>query len=183
MAYTLQLLHFADGEAGLLASTTAPYLAALVDAFEDDYSNTLILAGGDNYIPGPFLAAGTDPSVIAVAGKGDNPGAADIEIHNRIGVEASTIGNHEFDLGTRAFSDAINDAAFPYLSANLDFSGDGDISGRYTETVGVGGLEEASTLARRVVPSAVVTKGVNSSASWGPPPRSSNRSLPPVAWR
>ncbi len=159
MAYTLQLLHFADGEAGLLASITAPYLAALVDAFDDDYSNTLILAGGDNYIPGPFLAAGTDPSVIAVAGRGDNPGAADIEIHNRIGVEASTIGNHEFDLGTRAFSDAINDAAFPYLSANLDFSGDGDISGRYTETVGVGGLEEASTLARRVVPSAVVTKG------------------------
>ncbi|MDM7937778.1 MAG: bifunctional metallophosphatase/5'-nucleotidase [Cyanobium sp. CZS 48M] len=159
MAFILQLLHFADGEAGLLASNTAPYLAALVDAFDDDYTNTLILAGGDNYIPGPSLAAGTDPSVIAVAGKGDNPGAADIEIHNRIGVEASTIGNHEFDLGTRAFSDAINDAAFPYLSANLDFSGDGDISGRYTETVGVGGLEEAFTLARRVVPSAVVTKG------------------------
>jgi 2',3'-cyclic-nucleotide 2'-phosphodiesterase (5'-nucleotidase family) len=159
VAYTLQLLHFADGEAGLLASTTAPYLAALVDAFDDDYTNTLILAGGDNYIPGPFLAASTDPSVIAIAGKGDNPGAADIEIHNRIGVAASTIGNHEFDLGTRAFSDVINDAAFPYLSANLNFSGDSDISGRYLDTTTLIGLEEASTLARRIVPSAIITEG------------------------
>lgn len=157
--YTLQLLHFADGEAGLLASQTAPNLAALVDAFEDDYANTLILAGGDNYIPGPFFAAGTDPSVAAQHSRGDNPGAADIEIHNRIGVEASTIGNHEFDLGTRVFSDAVGDAAFPYLSANLDFSADPDISGRYTETVGVGGLENVAGLSGRIVPSAVVREG------------------------
>ncbi len=158
-AFTLQLLHFADAEAGLLASQTAPNLAALVDAFDDDYANTLILAGGDNYIPGPFLAAGTDPTVQAIHGLGDNPAAADIAIHNIIGVQASTIGNHEFDLGTRAFSDAIADAAFPYLSANLDFSADSDIAGRYLETVGVGGLEDIATLARRIVPSAVATYG------------------------
>jgi 2',3'-cyclic-nucleotide 2'-phosphodiesterase (5'-nucleotidase family) len=157
--FQLQLLHFADGEAGLLASSTAPNLAALVDAFDDDYANTLILSGGDNYLPGPFMAAGTDASVAATHDKGNNPFAADIEIHNRIGVEASTIGNHEFDLGTNAFSDAINDANFAYLSANLDFSGDGALSGRYQETVGVGGLEDVSTLAKKIVPSAVVDKG------------------------
>jgi 2',3'-cyclic-nucleotide 2'-phosphodiesterase (5'-nucleotidase family) len=157
--FKLQLLHFSDAEAGLLASTTAPNLAALVDAFEDDYANTLILAGGDNYIPSPFFAAGTDPTVAATHTRGDNPGAADIEIHNRIGVEASTVGNHEFDFGTRVFSDAVADAAFPYLTANLDFSGDADIRGRYTETVGVNGLEDVSALAGRIVPSAVVDKG------------------------
>ncbi len=156
-AFTLQLLHFADAEAGLLASQTAPNLAALVDAFDDDYANTIILAGGDNYIPGPFAAAGTDAVVAATHTRGNNPFAADIEIHNRIGVQASTVGNHEFDFGTNAFSDAINDTTFPYLSANLDFSGDSGISARYQETVGVGGLEEASTLARKVVPSAVIT--------------------------
>lgn len=155
--FTLQLLHFADAEAGLLASQTAPNLAALVDAFDDDYANTIILAGGDNYIPGPFAAAGTDAVVAATHNKGNNPFAADIEIHNRIGVQASTIGNHEFDFGTNAFSDAVNDTAFPYLSANLDFSGDSGISARYQETVGVGGLEEASTLAKKIVPSAVIT--------------------------
>jgi 2',3'-cyclic-nucleotide 2'-phosphodiesterase (5'-nucleotidase family)/DNA-binding beta-propeller fold protein YncE len=157
--FTLQLLHFADGEAGLLAGETAPNLAALVDAFDGDYANTLILAGGDNFLPGPFLAAGTDATVAATHSRGNNPGAADIEIHNRIGVEASTIGNHEFDLGTNAFSDAINDAAFPYLSANLDFSADSAISARYQETVGVGGLENVTSLARKIVPSAVVEKG------------------------
>ncbi|MFM2196989.1 MAG: Trifunctional nucleotide phosphoesterase protein YfkN precursor [Verrucomicrobiota bacterium] len=157
--FTLQLLHLADAEAGLLASSTAPNLAALVDAFDGTYPNTLILAGGDNYIPGPFAAAGTDAAVAATHDKGNNPFAADIEIHNRIGVEASTVGNHEFDFGTNAFSDAINDAAFPYLTSNLDFSADTGISARYQETVGTGGLEEASTLAKKIVPSAVVTKG------------------------
>ena len=157
--YTLQLLHLADAEAGLLASQTAPNLAALVDAFDSTYPNTLILAGGDNYIPGPFAAAGTDALVAATHDKGNNPFAADIEIHNRLGVEASTVGNHEFDFGTNAFSDAINDTNFAYLTSNLDFSGDSSISSRYQETVGTGGLEEAATLAKKIVPSCVLTKG------------------------
>ncbi len=159
VAYTLQLLHFADAEAGLLAPHTAPNLAALVDAFDHTYPHTIILAGGDNYIPGPFAAAGTDALVAATHNKGNNPFAADIEIHNRIGVEASTVGNHEFDFGTNAFSDAIADTNFPYLTANLDFSGDAGISARYQETVGVGGLEEASSLKNKIVPSCVLTKG------------------------
>ncbi|MFM9088173.1 MAG: 5'-nucleotidase C-terminal domain-containing protein, partial [Cyanobium sp.] len=170
--YSLQLLHFSDGEAGLLAPDTAPNLAALVDAFDGSVPNTLILAGGDNYIPGAFLNGGTDATVRddlnLVSGStitGNQPIAAvDIAIHNLIGVEASTIGNHEFDLGTRVFRDAINPASgwvgaqFPYLSANLDFSGDADLSGRFTNTVGTG-LEDASSLKGRLVPSAVVTKG------------------------
>jgi 2',3'-cyclic-nucleotide 2'-phosphodiesterase (5'-nucleotidase family) len=153
--YTLQLLHFADAEAGQLASQTAPNLAALVDRFEDEYDNTLILAGGDNYIPGPFAAAGTDSTVVATHTKGNNPFAADIEIHNRIGVQASTVGNHEFDFGVNAFADALIDAAFPYLSANLDFTVDSAISGRFTETVGNNALENINSLAARVAPSAV----------------------------
>ena len=170
--FTLQLLHLADGEAGLLAAETAPNLAALVDAFDGSVPNTLILAGGDNFIPGPFLNGGTDISVRddlnATTGStitGNQPIAAvDIAVHNLIGVEASTIGNHEFDLGSRIFRDAINPASgwvgaqFPYLSANLDFSGDADLSSRFTNTVGAG-LEEASSLKGRLVPSAVVTKG------------------------
>ncbi|TAE75796.1 MAG: hypothetical protein EAZ65_09395 [Verrucomicrobia bacterium] len=157
--FKLQLLHLADAEAGLLASQTAPNLAALVDAFDGTYPNTLILAGGDNYIPGPFAAAGTDAAVAATHSRGNNPFAADIEIHNRIGVEASTVGNHEFDFGTNAFSDAIADTNFPYLSSNLDFSGDSALSTRYAETVGTGGLEEASSVKNKIVPSCVVTKG------------------------
>ena len=170
--YRLQLLHLADGEAGLLASQTAPYLAGLVDGFDNTYANTLILAGGDNFIPGPFLNGGTDLSVRdelnAVTGSnitGNLPIAAvDIAIHNLIGVEASTIGNHEFDLGPRIFRDSFTPASgwvgaqFPYMSANLDFSGDADLSSRFTNTTATTGLEEASAQKGKIVPSAVVTK-------------------------
>jgi len=176
--YRLQLLHFSDGEAGLLASQTAPYLAALVDGFDHTHANTLILAGGDNFIPSPFLNGGTDLSVrdelnavtgstISLSASTNHPIAAvDIALHNLIGVEASTIGNHEFDLGPRVLRDAITPgsvagwvgAQFPYLSANLDFSGDTDLNPRYTNTTATAGLEEATTLKGRIAPSAVVTK-------------------------
>jgi predicted extracellular nuclease/small nuclear ribonucleoprotein (snRNP)-like protein len=170
--FTLQLLHFADAEAGLLASQTASRMAALVDRFDDQYANTLVLAGGDNFLPGPFLAAGTDPSVISalnqVTGSTLAPNAtvpiaaADIAIHNIIGVQASTIGNHEFDLGSRVLNDAIaptatyKGALFPYLSSNLDFSADSDIRGRFTNTTMQAGLEQANTLNGRIAPSAVI---------------------------
>jgi predicted extracellular nuclease/2',3'-cyclic-nucleotide 2'-phosphodiesterase (5'-nucleotidase family) len=179
--YTLQLLHLSDGEAGLLAPQTAPNLAALVDAFDDDFANTLILAGGDDFLAGPFLAGGTDLSVIpvlnAVTGSTIGAttnipiGAVDIAILNSIGVEASTIGNHEFDLGSRVLRDAFSPnlgaagwvgAQFPYLSANLDFSGDADLNPRFTNTLdgGTGTLvPEASSLKGRIAPSAVITKG------------------------
>jgi len=172
-AFTLQLLHFSDAEAGLLASSTAPRLAALVDQFEGEFVNSITLAGGDNFIPGPFLAAGTDASIIStlnavtgstLAASATVPiGAADISLHNLIGVQASTIGNHEFDLGSRVFRDSFiagsgyNGAQFPYLSANLDFSGDADLSSRFTDTVATAGLEEASGLKNRIAPSAVIT--------------------------
>lgn len=158
--FTLQLLHLSDGEAGLLAPDTAPILGALVDRFEDEYANTLVLSGGDNFIPGPFLIAGADPSLSAVIGGTTALGRPDIAIYNALGIDASAIGNHEWDLGSQVLRDAYGSAsgwggaAFPYLSANLDFSKDSAIN----PTV-VGGGQEASAIKGRVAPSAVVTQG------------------------
>lgn len=175
--FTLQLLHLSDGEAGLLAGSTAKYLAALVDAFDDDYANTLILSGGDTFLPGPFLAAGTDPSVIATlnavtgstiaAGATVPIGAVDTAIHNEIGVEVSAIGNHEWDLGSNAFAGSFTPgggwvgASYAMVSANLDFSGDSAINPRFTNTVGNGATPtpDASTLKGRIAPAVVVEKG------------------------
>lgn len=163
-AYTLQLLHFSDAEAGLLASNTAKYLAALVDAFEGEYANSITLASGDLFLPGPFLAGGTDPSLATLVPGNSNPGRIDISIMNAIGIELSAIGNHEFDLGSNVLSSAITagsgyaGALFPYLSANLDFTGDSALFGRYVETVGVNGLEEATALRGRITPSTVITE-------------------------
>ncbi len=174
-AFTLQLLHLADGEAGLLAAQTAPNLAALVDAFDNSFANTLILAGGDNFLPGPFLAAGTDPSVgttlnsstgsTIAAGANLPIAAVDIGIHNIIGVEASGVGNHEWDLGSTVFASAIASgsgwvgARFPYVSSNLNTAADSAISGRVTNTLTAPSIAEASTLQGRLVPAAVITEG------------------------
>lgn len=180
--FTLQLLHFSDAEAGALAPSTAHLLAAMVDAFEDDYANSITLASGDLFLPGPFLAAGTDLSIkgvlnqvsgstISLAPGVNIPiGAVDVQIMNQIGVQLSAIGNHEFDLGSRVLRDAISPnlgaagyvgANYAYLSANLDFSGDADLNPRFTNTVGTGTLanEEASDLKGRIAPSAVIYEG------------------------
>ncbi|MHB9879420.1 choice-of-anchor I family protein [Pacificimonas sp. ICDLI1SI03] len=147
--YTLQLLHFGDPEVGTLGTDTAPMIAAMIDGFEDSFVNTLILSAGDNYIPGPFLTAGYL----------EGNGFPDIEILNAMGVQASAIGNHEFDLGTGVFADAVEAAMFPYISANLDFSGDSATSGLFTDTTATSGLELASDFAGRIVPSAVIEEG------------------------
>lgn len=171
--YTLQLLHFADAEAGMLASSTAPKLAALVDKFEDAYANSITLAGGDNFLPGPFLAAGTDDGVRTVFNSvtgstvtGTMPIAGvDIALHNLMGVQASAVGNHEFDLGSNVLVGAFGGgsgfggAQFPYISANLDVSADSALKARYTDTTATAGLEEASSLKGRMAPSAVITEG------------------------
>jgi VCBS repeat-containing protein len=178
--FRLQLLHFSDGEASLLATNTAKNLAAMVDAFEDQFANTLVLSGGDNFLAGPFLSAGTDASVRAAinaasgstvaAGVNVPIAAADIAMLNAIGVDASTIGNHEFDLGSRVLRDAFtpgsvagwSGANFVYLSSNLDFSGDADLNPRFTNTVGNGAgtlTPEANTLKGRIAPAAVITEG------------------------
>jgi 2',3'-cyclic-nucleotide 2'-phosphodiesterase (5'-nucleotidase family) len=167
--YTLQVLHLADAEAGLLASQTAPNLAALVDAFDGTYPNTLILAGGDNFIPSPFLNAGTDPALNAVPSIGKTAFARpDIAIHNEIGVEASAIGNHEWDLGTAVFTDAIRPdgawigAQFPHISLNLDYSADSAALGRSMDVPLDGtatAVPETSANKSKLVPTAVITKG------------------------
>ncbi len=184
--YRLQLLHLSDGEAGTLAPDTAPYLAALADRFEDQYANSITLAGGDTFLPGPFLAAGTDPALIPVInattgstistapGTTPAPGVVDTAIHNLIGVEASGIGNHEWDLGSNVYQASITPgggwvgARYVSLSANLVLnptplvpnSADA-LNGRFTQTVGTGILanEEAQDLRGRIAPSAVINEG------------------------
>lgn len=159
MAYDLQILHASDMEAGLAAIADAPRFAAIVDAFDHTYANTLILSAGDNFLPGPFFNAGGDPALASLLGFA-SIGRADIEILNRIGVEASAIGNHEFDAGTRELANAFFPAGawqggqFPYLSANVNYAFEPDLSGRLSA-----GGQEASTIKGRIAPSAIVTEG------------------------
>ena len=168
--FTLQILHY-YGESGLLGVETAPIMGALIDKFDDEYANTLVLGEGDSYIPGPWLVAGADPSLSAVPAIGSTAtGRPDIAIMNAFGTDASALGNHEFDLGSGVLSGAINasgawqGALFPLITANLDFSADFSLTGLTDATIGGNAAnafagKEASSIAGKIAPYAVVTEG------------------------
>ncbi len=159
--FTLQLLHASDLEGGVEAIDNAPNFAALIDGLEDQYDATIRLSAGDNYIPGPFFNAAADGSLRPVlqsvyqelldepglTNLRETAGRVDISIMNVLGFDASALGNHEFDAGPDAVANIVGTdirgetlgdvrwlgALFPYLSANLDFSAEGSLSGLYTD--------------------------------------------------
>ncbi len=172
-------------EAGVEAVDRAANFAAVVQALEGTYANSVALSSGDNLIPGPFTAAGTDAGVrdelvafyqrllgVAVPDLALDFNRVDIAIMNALGMQASALGNHEFDLGTPALLNAINFAStaagvnaigaqFPYLSANLDFSGDGGLAANATAEL----LDAASFAARATTaPPAGTARAASSSA-------------------
>ena len=133
----LQILHTSDQSAGIPAIQDAVNFSAVMNALADDFENTLRLAGGDTYIPGPFFNASNE--IYGQAGIGD------ILINNALGFEAIAFGNHEFNQGTRTVgnlieanpeitgpgigSDGYQGTQFPFLSTNLDFSADENLAG------------------------------------------------------
>ena len=152
-AYTLQILHASDLEAGLLAPADAPRFASLVDTLSKTHPNTVILSSGDNVIPSPFLSASEDPSMqtpLRTAASSYYTGTqavraaigrTDIMMMNLMKFNAACFGNHEFDLGTSELNGMIGvdirsngadkrwlGANFPYLSSNLNFSNDANLS-------------------------------------------------------
>ena len=161
----LQVLHASDLEGGVDALDRAPNFAAIVDALEDssDVDASVTISAGDNYIPGPFFGAAGNFGLSSlfqsvyqqVFGRDDltnirsSDGRGDITIMNIIGFDASAIGNHEFDAGSDSFESIIEEdvrgatagdirwtgASFPYLSANLDFSGDADLGNLFTDEI------------------------------------------------
>ena len=162
--FWLQLLHFAgvDGNEATALSSVDEF-SALVDGFrnDDQYGlNTLMVSSGDNVIPGPRWFAAENSAVRAITGSNE-PGHVDHLWMNEFGVVASVIGNHELDQGPGEFSDAISSESrdgvtfpgtnFPYLAANIDFSGDSDLSAK-TGTNG----DDARRMAGQVAGSAIV---------------------------
>lgn len=57
-------------------------------------------------------------------------GIPDIEIMNKIGYDAVTLGNHEFDKGLTSLEKLVSGAKFPYLSANIKFTKNKELSDR-----------------------------------------------------
>ena len=166
MSYTLQILHL-YGESGTLGADTAPVVGAMIDHFRSTSANTLTLAEGDTWIPGPWLVGGADPSLNAVVGA-TALGRPDVAIMNALGVNASALGNHEFDLGSSVVAGALKPsgawvgAQFPFITDNLNFAADSALVGIADATLGGSGAnafagQEASAIKGKIAPYTVVT--------------------------
>jgi len=153
----LQLLHAADMEGGVEALENAPRFSSILNALKAEVENTVIIGAGDSYIPGPFFAAGNNQSLREVLGW-EGSGRADILMLNAMGFMAGALGNHEFDAGTGTLAGLIAadrnyvGTAFPFLSANLDFSLDGNLASLVVEPG-----QEASTIPNSITKSVVIT--------------------------
>ena len=154
---TLQILHAADMEGGIEALENAPRFSSVLNALKAEVENTVIIGAGDSYIPGPFFAAGNDRSLREVLGR-EGSGRADILMLNAMGFMAGSLGNHEFDAGTGALASLIAadsdyvGTAFPFLSANLDFSLDSNLASLVVKPG-----QEASTIPNSITKSTVIT--------------------------
>ncbi|MEA5477924.1 choice-of-anchor I family protein [Pseudanabaena galeata UHCC 0370] len=173
--FSMQILHGADFEAGVSDLNNILGFSAIVNKFKtatdlpaNVVANTLILSAGDNYIPGAFFNASTDTSLNGVGGLGTSgapvSGRGDIGILNAIGVQASALGNHEFDLGLNQVASIIRTGsgnpgtAFPYLSSNLDFSPETGSGRSFAATdFSTNPVAEASTIKGKIAESTVIT--------------------------
>ena len=68
-------------------------------------TRTLVLIAGD-------ILQGTPMSTVF-------RGQPDVDCFNAMGVDAMTVGNHEFDFGLQTFMDLKQKARFPFLSSNI----------------------------------------------------------------
>lgn len=69
----------------------------------------LVLSGGDNWT-GPAISTWFE-------------GESMVEVMNAMGYDAAAVGNHDFDFGLQGLQARLEQARFPYLSANLEVAG------------------------------------------------------------
>lgn len=106
-------------------------LACEVDAYRGSHPNTLVLSAGDNIGGSPFASAllGDEPT---------------LDVLNAIGLDASAVGNHEFDKSIADLTDRVLPKAnFPFLGGNVDGSAalDAEGSGKGYWVKDVGGVK------------------------------------------
>ncbi|HTL81699.1 MAG TPA: metallophosphatase [Bacteroidia bacterium] len=83
--------------------------AALIDEIRAQEKNVLLLDAGDIFQGTPYFNMYL--------------GEVEMKLMSKMGYEASTVGNHDFDAGLDNLATQLQHATFPLLCANYDFTG------------------------------------------------------------
>ncbi|WP_249870482.1 bifunctional metallophosphatase/5'-nucleotidase [Oceanobacillus saliphilus] len=121
--FELSIMHTNDTHANL---DNVAKLVTAVNEVRDEKPHALLLDAGD-------VMSGT-------LYFNEFNGMADLQFMNLMGYDAMTFGNHEFDLGSsaeglQALVDFIEAAQFPFVSSNVDFSGDEKFTGLFNDLI------------------------------------------------
>lgn len=81
--------------------------ASLIDSIRQENPNTLLLDAGDIFQGTPYFNF--------------YGGELEFRLMNRMGYDAATLGNHDFDNGLSGLLAQLPNASFSFLSANYDF--------------------------------------------------------------
>ena len=85
-------------------------LQAVLEKLRAERPNVVVTNGGDMI----------SPSLLASLDKG----AHIIALNNAVGLDVSTLGNHEFDFGPEVLKERLAEAEYPYVSANVELNGE-----------------------------------------------------------
>lgn len=80
-----------------------------IDTVRNEVSDILIFECGDMFQGTPYFNM--------------YKGKLEIELMNKMGIDAVTLGNHEFDNGLEELTQRVKEAQFDFLNANYDFKG------------------------------------------------------------
>lgn len=84
-----------------------PQLAAAVEACRDTVANVVLLDAGDRWTGNPYVD------------RAQTPGMPIIRLMNRLGYDAATLGNHEFDHGQAFLGRIVDSMEFAVVCANV----------------------------------------------------------------
>lgn len=105
----IHILHFNDFHGKLEADSNGQAgiatMAAYIKAVRAQYPDALVLSAGD-FNTGSMVSDKYD-------------GLIEIEVFNKFGLDATVLGNHEFDKSPEALKMQMDKANFPFLSANI----------------------------------------------------------------
>ena len=82
---------------------------ALIDSFRAENPNVLLIDAGDIFQGTPYFNMFN--------------GRLEIDAYNKMGYEAATFGNHEFDKGIDTLAARVRQAKFPYVCCNYEVAG------------------------------------------------------------